>query len=326
MDYSIHPDSGAEAALGLCFRKLDGARTFEEVRDIAFGNAALALEQMCRIITEHGVIWPQVNPAPLFSACLKGCIESGTDYTAGGAEYSPHGIPFTGIAVFIDSLLAVKHLCFDRKICSLETLLDAVRHNWEGMEPLRKMALNAPHFCGGSPESVRLASWLLTGLADLLATRKNERGGPFQPGIYSYHDIIFWADATAATPDGRRKGDFLSQGLTPSRTHESDSVTNVIHEIAQLPLKRFPANSVLTLSLSKTGLTEATFAAFLKTWCAAGAGGMLQLNCVSRKELEDAVKHPEQYRDLIVRLYGYSAKFVALDEIRRKEFLSRTIY
>lgn len=200
-----------------------------------------------------------------------------------------------------------------------------IRNDWRDAEALRCRAMASPHLGDGKGEAARLTARILNDLADYVAGFRNELGGIYQCGLYSYRDIIDWAKVTRATPDGRRAGDFLSQGLTPARTH-ADAVTQVFSDTASLPLLRFPANSVLTLSLSKNGLTEALLSGFLKAWVLVRGSGMLQLNCISREELEDAQKNPQNHASLIVRLYGYSAKFITLSEEKQREFISRNIY
>lgn len=321
---SIHHTPELEESTGQNFAKLDGAETFEEVYARIMGNTVTALKNMCGTITNYGSIWPEVNPCPFLSCCMTGCVESGKDYSSGGAKYSPHGVPLTSFAVFIDSLMSIKKLCFDNKICSLQELLSAVRNNWDGAEDLRQAALNCEHFGDDKGEAATLGARVLTELVQLLGALKNERGGKYQPGLYSYRDIIDWAELTRATPDGRRKGDFLTQGLTPSRTHASYGITSVISDAAALPLTDFPANSVLTISLSRKHMSPEIFASVMKCICKAKIG-MLQLNLISREELEDAMKNPQNHQDLIVRLYGYSAKFITLDEAMQKEFITRNI-
>ncbi|WP_294478206.1 pyruvate formate lyase family protein [uncultured Victivallis sp.] len=325
VDLSIHEENEDEKSLELPFRKLDGATSFEGVYSIVMDNIKLALHQLFSIQQKYGALWTQVNPCPFFSACLNGCAESGRDYSAGGACYSPHGIPFTGVAVLVDSLLALKTICFGENPVPLPRLLAVIRNDWRDAEALRCRAMASPHLGDGKGEAARLTARILNDLADYVAGFRNELGGIYQCGLYSYRDIIDWAKVTRATPDGRRAGDFLSQGLTPARTH-ADAVTQVFSDTASLPLLRFPANSVLTLSLSKNGLTEALLSGFLKAWVLVRGSGMLQLNCISREELEDAQKNPQNHASLIVRLYGYSAKFITLSEEKQREFISRNIY
>ena len=202
-------------------------------------------------------------------------------------------------------------------------MLEAVRVDWKQFDALRAEALAAPHFGDNSPESNELAKRIAAEIPVAIRDLTNERGGPFQPGFYSYGDIIDWAKVTRATPDGRRGGDFLCQGLTPSRYRHND-ITSVVNSVAAIDLSQYPANSVATVSLP-LGSVDAVALEGLERAVAASGIGMLQLNCIDKAELLDAQIHPEQHQDLLVRLYGYSARFVNLNHEMQAEFLSRDI-
>ena len=325
MDLTIHHDPELLKELGLDFKQPDSASSFQEFLDCCMDNVKTALKKMLETIAECGSVWPEVNPCPFFSACLDTCAETGLDYTQGGAKYSPHSVPLTGFAIWIDSLESVRKICFENREASLQEMLTAVRNNWKGFEQLRKKVLSLPHWGGGNPAVRELAGEILRELHQFITSFRNERGGPFQCGLYSYSDIVFWAKQTRATPDGRKDGDFLAQGITPSRMHH-DSITSVLKDAASLPLEDFPANSVLNLNLSRNGLTEDALVALLRCWTEIKASGMLQLNCISREELEDADRNPGSHEGLIVRLYGYSARYVTLDADRRREFKERNLF
>ena len=324
LDLTIQGTTEEEEALGLTFKRVDAAADFEQFYGIVMDNAKLCLEQMMTLIRRFGALWPEVNPAPFFSACMDGCLQSGKDYSAGGAKYSPHGLPLTDVATFINSLLAVRALCFDSGKHSLSQLLNALRANWEGHEALRQEAIAVSHIGSGKPEGNALLRRVLTELADYISQFRNERGGPFQCGLYSYRELYTWADKIGATPDGRRRGDYLTQGLTPSRLH-ADSITDVFHDLSNLPLERFPADSLVTISLQSTGMDVEKLVSFIRTWAAMKVSGIIQLNCLSREELTDAMEHPEKHQELIVRLYGFSAKFVSLSPVQQREFVTRQI-
>lgn len=324
MDLVIQSSAEEEQQLGMHFIRPDGAESFEKCYEIFLSQVKMVLQSMLESLAKYGKLWPRINPCPFLSACMKGCVEKGVDYTAGGAKYSPHGIPLTGAAIYINSLLAIKYLCFERKHCSLSQLLDAVRNNWEGADDLRSYALKAPHFGDGGEESTALASRFLNEMADFIGTFTNERGGRFQPGLYSYVDVVQWAVHTKATPDGRYNGDFLAAGITPTRLH-GDVITDVFRTGSELPLKRYPGSSVMTLSFSGSGLDAERFKALIRSWQSLNSCGMLQLNCLTREILEDAQKNPQNHQNLIVRLYGLSSRFVTLDPARQQEFISRTI-
>lgn len=324
MDLTIQGTPEEESALGLRFERPDNAKDFEELYSIFMRNIKMCLAQMLTLIRKFGQLWPEINPAPFYSVCMDGCIESGQDYSAGGAKYSPHGVPLTDVAIFVNSLLVLRELCFEKKAYSLVEVLTAVRENWQGYEQLRREALAVPHFGDGSGTGTALLKRILHELADFVSGFKNERGGPFQCGLYSYVEIVNWAKHMRATPDGRFAGDFLAQGLTPMRLHP-DVITDVFRDLSELPLDRFPANSLLTCSISSNGLTPEKLTALIRGWCLLKSSGMLQLNCISREELEDAMIHPEAHMDLIVRVYGYSARFIMLEPSKQQEFVSRQI-
>ncbi len=325
MDLSIHDSAEVTAETGHRFQKIDRCGSFDEVYRTVMDNAIRVVRRLCTLIGKNGRLWPQVNPAPLFSACLNDCLEKGRDYTEGGGRYNPHGVPLSGFAVFVDSLLAVRHLCFEEKLCSLDELLRAVRNDWKGGEIWRaEIIRSAPHWGDDQTPSNELAAQIIREFHAALEGLTNERGGPYQLGIYNYRDIIDWAALTRATPDGRRRGDFLTQGLTPSRLRSGD-ITGVINSCSRLDLSLCPANSIITVSLDKNGADLNSLAAFEKVWMASGVG-MLQLNCVGKEELEDARLHPERHLDLVVRLYGYSARFACLSPEMQDEFVRRTIY
>ena len=324
LDLVIQATEEEQKLLGMDFARPDTAESFEALYIHCLDHLKKAVKNMLERFEKYGKLWSKINPSPYLSSCMKNCIKNGKDYTAGGAKYNPHGIPFSGVAVYIDSLLAIKEICFEKLLCSLPEFLDAVRNNWKGKEILQQAAVHASHFGDGTEKSAALTARFLTDIADYVDTFKNESGGRFQCGLYSYSDIVNWASATRATPDGRFTGDYLASGYTPTRLHPGN-ISDIFHNSAALPLKRFPASSVLTLSINRSGLDVKKFAALLKVWQKMECGAMLQINVLSRQLLEDAVKNPHEHQDLTVRLYGYSARFVTLDDKRRKEFMSRTI-
>ncbi|OGV71938.1 MAG: hypothetical protein A3K19_07515 [Lentisphaerae bacterium RIFOXYB12_FULL_65_16] len=324
MDMSIH-EQPELTSTGVVCDKIDGATDFETVYRIVLGNVVRAIRQMCSIMGRNGSVWPQVNPAPFFSACLSDCLSNRQDYTAGGGRYNPHGVPLGAFANLVDSLLVIRRLCFESGRHSLAELLEAVRADWHGHEALRAEALAAPHFGDEAAESNSLARKVLDEIYDQTRDLKNERGGPFQLGLYIYREVIFWGRITKATPDGRKMGDVLTQGITPSRLHRSAEISSAINSGGAVDLSKFPANSVLTVSLPLGGANRETLGHVERAFAATGLA-MLQLNCVDKQQLLDARTHPEKHQDLIVRLYGYSARFINLTAEMQDEFIARNLY
>ncbi|MBT3376485.1 MAG: hypothetical protein HN742_41575 [Lentisphaerae bacterium] len=324
MDMTIH--GGPEAAdTGVACNGIDAAQGFDDVYRIVLDNVTRAIRHMCATMARNGSIWPMVSPAPFFSACLADCLEKRRDYTAGGGRYNPHGLPLGAFANFVDSLLAMQTLCFESQHCSLAELLRAIRADWVGYEALRARALTTPHFGDNTPESNTLARRILNDIEAGTRGLTNERGGPFQLGLYIYREVIGWGKLTRATPDGRRAGDVLTQGVTPSRLHRDQAITSTINSASALDLTACPANSVLTVSLPLGTVNLETLAQLERAFATSGIG-MLQMNCIDREQLLDAQARPERHQDLVVRLYGYSARFVQLTAEMQDEFIARTLY
>ena len=328
MNLSVLPDPDSEKRTGEHFEDACHAKDFESFWHIVMENTIRSVRKMCYAIGKCGAMTDQVVPAPFFSSCLNDCLDNGKDYNAGGGRYNPHGVPFCGLATFMNSLLAVKYLCFDQNLFSLKDLQNALRANWKGFEEFQIAAKKVPLYLGdGLKSTCDLTQKTLDQLSGCLKDLKTERGGRFQPALYSYNWGILgnYAKKIGPTPDGRSFGEYVSQGLAPSHIHSADALTTVFNTCRMLDLSEFSAGSILTVSVSKKHLTSDILFGLEKAFFDTGVE-MLQLNCLNREELDDAIIHPENHQDLIVRLYGYSARFVNLAPEQQKEFIERTVY
>ena len=325
-ELSVHNRQDKMRECSLFFRPLDGAGTFEEVYRITLENCRTLFCERNRMTLRGKVIWPQVDPLPLTSSTMVGCLENRRDLTDGGCKYHDEQYTLVGFPNIVDSLLVIKTLCFDRKTVSLKELLAAVRANWEGHEALRREAVGCPGWGDGSGASCTLAKRLHHDLYLLAGELKTLwPGGRVNIGHLTYTEIRFWAEKTLATPDGRRSGDYFSQGLTPSRLKRIESVTDVVNSLACLDGSEIGSNSVVNIILPSTRMTLDHCEAFLRA-CAHSAMGSLQLNCVTKEQLLDAQAHPEKHRNLIVRVCGFSARFTSLSPQWQQEVLSRNFY
>ncbi len=324
-EYSIHHLNDKMEAVGMRFAPLDDAADFEEVYRITCVNIRTLLQERARITRLGGGIRHLVEPLPLFSSTLGDCIEKAADYTEGGARYQDDHYLCFGLPNIVDSLLAIRELCFEQKRCSLPEYLDAVRNNWEGREDLRLRATRCCGFGDGSAEAAALAARFHRDLYDMTQELTGTYGGKVLLGYLTYTEIRWWGEKTLATPDGRRSGEYFAQGLTPSRLKRIPSVTSVIHSFDQLDPALSGANSVVNIILPSGGMTPELCESFLRAVAGSGIQS-LQLNCTSREDLLDAQKHPEKYPELIVRVCGFSAKFTSLSPEWQQEVLTRNFY
>lgn len=312
----LQPDGSGVAAdeAGFVFFYQD---FFARLRTVVSQGAAWA--------SVPGRRWHEVHPCPLFSASLYGCLEQARDYTAGGAVYNPSGIALVGFGTVVDALFAVRRAVFEERWCSLAELQAALAANWQGHEKLRARLVQLPKYGHGHAGVDALASRFARDLGAFCSQLCNERGGHFQASLFVYYMFVRLGAHVRATPDGRRDGEWLSQGAAPGRLQPADSLTSTFASLSTIDFRDFPANAVLDVQLPLNGGgTVQNLAAVLRTFAAAG-GSTLQLNCVSVEELREAQRHPEQYPTLTVRISGLSARFVALNRDVQDEIIARTL-
>ena len=324
-EYQIHNLTDKMKEVNMYFKPIDDAKSFEEVYKTTLENIDVLLKERTRVITKGGNIWNTVDVLPVLSSTFVGCLENKKDFTAAGSKYKDDSYVCVGFPNVIDSLLAIKKLCFEDKKYTLGEMLAAVRCNWEGYEDMRLDAIRTAGWGDGSEESCALAARFNTDLYNLLSEMKGIHGGKIHLGHQTYTEIRFWGEKTRATPDGRRNGDYFSQGLTPSRLKKIPYVTSVINSMASLNKTELAGNNVINVILPSSNTTLDVCEAFLRS-CADSAVESLQLNCTSKETLLDAQKHPEKYPDLIVRVCGFSAKFTSLSPEWQKEVISRNFY
>ena len=320
---AIHRNFAAGTEAGFEIRPLDGARSFEEFRDVAFANNRRMLEAMLGDYTRYGGAYALVSPCPLYSACLDGCIERRLDCRAGGMKWAPRIINIGFLPNVVDSMCAVEKVVFKDRFCTLEEFLSAVRANWKGErnEAIRREVLKAPYWGDNSPESNREMRFWIDSISDFLRPLRSDQGGDYEMACWIYREFLLWGERSAATPDGRHAGDRFAQGFAPSEYRCKSSVADVFHAIASLDhTKLFASNANLTFG--GEDLTPETLAACFRVY-ALGKGHLLQPNCNDVETLLDAQKHPERHLDLMVKVCGYTARFITLSPRFQQEVIER---
>jgi formate C-acetyltransferase len=323
LEWAIHRPEAMQN-LDFVFDPMDDASTFEEFYCIYLKNVEKVIRAKAELTATGSRIWHKVAPVCLVSALMEPCIPNKRDLTDGGGRYNWECSYFLAFPDVVDSLLAVKTLCFDEHLCTLPALLDACRQNWPD-ERLRQRAIAAPSYGDGTEASAQMAARLHNDLYRLTRDLPTAYGGQYHIGYNIYTEVIRYGQATAATPNGRRSGAYLSQSLTPSRLQAPRAVTDTFHAISKLDLTASSGNSVANLLLPLRNMTTDHFTALLRSAAQSGAQA-LQINCVDRETLLAAQKDPDQHRDIIVRVYGFSAPFVSLSPQYQEEFLSRNFY
>jgi formate C-acetyltransferase len=261
------------------------------------------------------------------SATMDGCMESGRDMMLGGAKYNSTGGAAIGMATAIDSLLAIKALVFDKKLCTARELYDAVMANWDGYERLRGLAQNEVTYYGnGDEQADELASWV----SDLYSNRYNSYVGPrggHRAGIYSAGIHVAFGYGTHATPNGRKSGEPVSDGISPSQGADRCGPTCVASSILATHPKNYGNGiqyciKIHPSSAKGTGGTD-KLRQYIQAFFSEG-GMQVQYNVVSSDMLKKAKSNPGEYRDLVVRVAGFSAYFVELHDGMQNDLIRRT--
>ena len=309
-----------------------GATPRKPARDPATfeGFYAAYIRKLARMLRQGAAWWraggrhfERRHPSPVFSSTLAGCIECGRDYTAGGARYNPTGCALVGLADIVNSLTAIRIAVYRDRFASLDEMRAAVRDDWVGHEALRQRILALPRFGGPDKDVAELARRFAADVTEIVAACRNERGGHFQPSFFVYYFYNYLGSATGALPEGRRRGEPLSQGVAPHRVNAPKSVTDTVAFLRNIDFSCAPGNAVLDFQMpAMPAVTPKVMAALLRASCAAGVPCM-QPNIVDVDVLKDAQKHPEAHGALIVRISGLSAVFVKMEKWMQDEMIAR---
>jgi len=313
-----------------------GARTGNPERFSSFEEFYRAFEiqldaLMDRILKSAGqadAIRARFEPTPYLSALVDGCAEKGKDVSAGGPWHNFITVEGVALATAVDSLAAVKKLVFDTESVSMRELLLALRSNFKDQEVLRqKLSHKAPKYGNDDPEADAIARRLNAHFSREVFRRVSPATGRrFRAGYLSWNYWIFYANSLSATPDGRPRGTYLSNGVCPVTGTDRQGPTAVALSVANLDLSTVPNGASHTISfnpaLLRTPAGRSKLKAFLQGYAEKG-GSALQVNLVSPELLRQAQKEPESFHNLLVRVTGYNAYFTTLGQEIQEEIISR---
>lgn len=267
-----------------------------------------------------------IVPSPMMSLLMDGTIERATDISL-GAKYNNYGLHGTGIATAADSLAAIKKYYFEEKSIDYDTYLNAVENNFKGEEALRDLLRKESPKMGQDDDYVdSICIELLDSFDNALKDKLNERGGLYRAGTGTAMYYIFHAGSLGATPDGRTAEEMIPANYSPSLFIDQKGPISVIKSFTKPHLINIVNGGPLTLefdqSIFRNDESVKKLGALVKTYIVLG-GHQLQLNTVSKEKLLDAKKHPEKYKNLIVRVWGWSGYFVELDECYQDHVINR---
>jgi len=309
-------------------RSLDSVKSFDEFygwfKKELLHFLALSMDVMNLIDVDYG----QNSPTPYMSSLMRGCIEKGKDVNAGGAVYNLTSVNGAAMADAVDSLCAIKKAVFEEKRVTLPELADILKHNFGGAEELKEyLEKDCPKY-GNDDDAADIIMSELVGLfAQKINNYKNMRGGGFQCGLYTVDHHAHMGARTSALPSGRRAGVSLASGFSPCQGADLSGPTAVLNSTAKCDLNVFGNGIVVDLKFQPQFFNKnrVYIRQLIETHFEMG-GYEVQINVVDRQTLLNAQKEPEKYRNLIVRVSGFSAYFVDLGAIIQNEIIARTEY
>jgi formate C-acetyltransferase len=266
-------------------------------------------------------------PAPFLSAVIQDCIAKGRDYYDGGPRYNTTFIQCCGIGTITDSLAAFKQHVYDERTITMDALLKALADNFEGQEVLRQRLLNQTACFGNdNPLADGIMQRVYASLLDSIEGRPNTKGGQYHLNMLSTTCHVYFGKKLGATANGRLAGTPISDGTSPSHGADRHGPTAVIKSLGKMDqtkscgtlLNQRFLPSVLADDAGLTGLVH-----LVRTYFNLN-GHHIQFNVVDTATLRHAQQHPDQYRDLLVRVAGYSDYFVDLDQDHQEEIIART--
>jgi formate C-acetyltransferase len=279
-------------------------------------------------------------PTPYLSGLVRGCAESGRDVTQGGAELSFVTMEAVTFASTVDSLLAIRHLVFEERICTLVELRNALLDNWVGHEVLQARARHrAPKYGRDDPVADAMAQRVMDLWTEETWTlRTRSTGHPFRPGMLSWNYWIGAGNLLAASADGRPRGQFLSNAICPVDGADllgpTANARSVGHALGgrgpggdyQDFRNALPNGASHTLTFHPSLLRDAEhrekLKAFLRGYTEVG-GTALQINVLDAEVLREAQRRPQDYRHLLVRVTGYNAYFASIGRELQDEIIAR---
>jgi len=315
----IGPQTGDPTSFENYDQFLDAVKT--QIKDI--------LAQTISVYNEWDRSRATFLPVPYLSSHIGGCMESAKDVRQGGAKYNFITIEGCSISTLTDSVAAVKKLVFDDKLTSMADLVQALKEDFAGNEPLRQMLINkAPKFGNDEDYVDSIGRELSRFWSEETSTHVSPATGRrYTTGYLSWNYFIAFAEHTAATPDGRHKGEHLSNAAAPVQGRDMLGPTAAIKSVTRYGFDVNPRGASYTITLNPSVLKgEAQLdrlAALLRAYGELG-GTSIQINVIDKDTLLAAQAEPENYANLLVRVTGYNAYFVTVGRAMQDEIISRT--
>jgi len=321
----VDPRSGRE--IGLATGDPRGFASFGDLCDAFARQVRHFVDVKMRGNNVVERLYGTLMPAPFLSLLIDDCVARGRDYHDGGARYNTSYIQGVGLGTMTDALTAIRYHVFDHKSVSMEGLLRALEEDFQGQERLRQLLLNrTPRYGNDDDYADDVMLRVFETYFGAVDGRPNTKGGRYAINLLPTTVHVYFGSVIGATPDGRRAGQPLSEGVSPVQGADRKGPTAVLKSVAKMDHGRTGGTllnqkftpSILADDAGLDGLVK-----LVRTYFRLD-GHHIQFNVVDAATLRDAQGHPERHRDLIVRVAGYSDYFCDLGRALQDEIIART--
>ena len=302
-------------------------RTYEEL----FAAYKAQVQHFMRIkLTDNNIIeriFMKYMPVPFLSVLIEDCIRNGKDYMCGGARYNSSYVQGVGLGSITDMLTALRYHVYDKKTIAMETMEKALANDFKGFEELQyQLVYHTPKYGNDDDYADEQEVQVFDMYYDVLSGHKSPRGADYRVNMLPTTCHVYFGKVTGATPDGRNAWKVLSEGISPVQGADTNGPTAVIRSAAKIDHIKTGGtllNQKFTPSLLSTEEGCNNLVHLIRAYFRMD-GHHIQFNVVDADTLREAQKHPEDYRDLIVRVAGYSDYFNDLGEDLQNEIICRT--
>ena len=263
---------------------------------------------------------------PLTSTLMEDCVERAQLIDDGGAKYWTKSMECCGIADVADSLMALKKVVYDDKQMTLVKFREILNKNFDGEEVFRDYLMNRiPKYGNGIEEVDELAKFVVDSFCSLVYQQRTFNGNIFRPGLYSFYgSIVNCGEVTGALPSGRRDKEIFALNISPEHGVMKNGITAVLQSITHFDQRQSSNACPVDVQLSPN--TPEEVLDYIVKYLDENNALLLQAGVINHDALKDAQKHPEKYQDLLVRVSGFSARFVVLDKSVQDEIIKRTCW
>ena len=314
---------------GLSTGYLYEMNSMQEVLDAYKAQLDFFLKWQVSMVNCWEYLYAWDRPLPFLSMTMDGCMESGLDVLWGGAKYNGGGNSSIGHGTVADSLNIIDQICFRDKIATTRELYDALINTWEGHEELRQYIQGkAVHFGNNDPEADKYLGFVADTYSEAICRGTTPRHDThWTCGCWPVTLNVALGMFLPATPDGRKSGDPMSDGISPVQSMDKSGPFATINSILKFDQATYANGTLCNMKFHPTALQGEEGDRKLRAVMEAyfdGGGMELQINVVSADTLRDAQDHPENYQDLVVRVAGFSAYFVEVYKEAQDDLIHRT--